>query len=596
MALPVGVTTATCTVGVPVSFSGGPVRSNVTVKPSAFLVHTATGTPLVDMMESVYTTDGVAGQFVLPHTDQSGFQDENGNAYSNWYYTVTVQYSNDFQALVPKTKVFQLVAGQVTVDLDKLPGGVPALPYIAPIATLTSFGGRTGAVTLQEADLPTRLSDAELSATFVPKWKATTAYLAGDKVLSPAGDVVSAKVNFTSGASYNAANWDLSASYSTPADVTAAVAPKLAAAGTKTTTEAGVFDWQNNSTSGYLVHARTGALSTSAVAAMAIGTDLGAGNGLLISHKNTGIGILATGQPGSGRIAEFTSRGSGSGHWINVQAGGAPAQVNARDGAGYPDGVANGTTTFTSATAAFTGADVGAAIVQLTSRGDTDPFGCIPSGTTIASVTNATTVVLSQASTASGTAVMFNIAGRLPAFTQALFRIMGTDLTTEIAKFTRGGATLSTVDVASTPLRVNAKSGQTADIFSAYDGSAVKTFSIVANGGLSAAVLSTFSNAALLGAGALVAQTYSSHGALKAGRAGSGTGDNFWAMGSGSTALSRFNKDGYFMTAKTAAPADADVNTGEAAIWFDSTNGAAKLMIKAKQADGTVKTGSVTLA
>jgi hypothetical protein len=56
----------------------------------------------------------------------------------------------------------------------------------------------------------------ELSATFVPKWKATTAYLAGDKVLSPAGDVVSAKVNFTSGASYSAANWDLSTSYTTP--------------------------------------------------------------------------------------------------------------------------------------------------------------------------------------------------------------------------------------------------------------------------------------------------------------------------------------------------------------------------------------------
>jgi hypothetical protein len=53
----------------------------------------------------------------------------------------------------------------------------------------------------------------ELSATFVPKWKATTAYLAGDKVLSPSGDVVSAKVNFTSGASYSAANWNLSASY-----------------------------------------------------------------------------------------------------------------------------------------------------------------------------------------------------------------------------------------------------------------------------------------------------------------------------------------------------------------------------------------------
>lgn len=58
---------------------------------------------------------------------------------------------------------------------------------------------------------------------------------------------------------------------------------------------------------------------------------------------------------------------------------------------------------------------------------------------------------------------------------------------------------------------------------------------------------------------------------------------------------SRFNKAGYFMTAKTSAPADADVSTSECALWFDNTNGAGKLMIKAKTANGTVVTGSVTL-
>jgi hypothetical protein len=60
--------------------------------------------------------------------------------------------------------------------------------------------------------------------------------------------------------------------------------------------------------------------------------------------------------------------------------------------------------------------------------------------------------------------------------------------------------------------------------------------------------------------------------------------------------LSRFDNNGYFMTRKTAAPADAALASGEMAIWFDSTNGAAKLMVKAKQADGTVRTGSVALA
>jgi hypothetical protein len=57
---------------------------------------------------------------------------------------------------------------------------------------------------------PTR---AELSATYVPKWKAATAYLAGDKVVNPGGDVVVAKADFTSGSSYNASNWNLPTTY-----------------------------------------------------------------------------------------------------------------------------------------------------------------------------------------------------------------------------------------------------------------------------------------------------------------------------------------------------------------------------------------------
>lgn len=40
-------------------------------------------------------------------------------------------------------------------------------------------------------------------------WKANTPYLAGQTVISPNGDVVSAKVGFTSGASYDAANWNI---------------------------------------------------------------------------------------------------------------------------------------------------------------------------------------------------------------------------------------------------------------------------------------------------------------------------------------------------------------------------------------------------
>jgi lysophospholipase L1-like esterase len=62
-----------------------------------------------------------------------------------------------------------------------------------------------------------------------------TAYLAGDKVLNPAGDVVSAKVNFTSGASYSAANWDLSATVTAKLDSTTAASTYRPKATAKTT-------------------------------------------------------------------------------------------------------------------------------------------------------------------------------------------------------------------------------------------------------------------------------------------------------------------------------------------------------------------------
>jgi len=44
-----------------------------------------------------------------------------------------------------------------------------------------------------------------------------------------------------------------------------------------------------------------------------------------------------------------------------------------------------------------------------------------------------------------------------------------------------------------------------------------------------------------------------------------------------------------------AAPADAALANGGFALWLDQTNGAGKLMVKAKTADGTVVTGSLNL-
>lgn len=62
------------------------------------------------------------------------------------------------------------------------------------------------------------------------------------------------------------------------------------------------------------------------------------------------------------------------------------------------------------------------------------------------------------------------------------------------------------------------------------------------------------------------------------------------------TVYATVNENGYATTRKNAAPADGELVAGEAAYWFDSTNGAARFMIKAKQANGTVVTGSIPLA
>lgn len=45
-----------------------------------------------------------------------------------------------------------------------------------------------------------------------------------------------------------------------------------------------------------------------------------------------------------------------------------------------------------------------------------------------------------------------------------------------------------------------------------------------------------------------------------------------------------------------AAPPDELIANGGFALWLDATNGAAKLMVKAKSADGTVVTGSLNLS
>lgn len=60
--------------------------------------------------------------------------------------------------------------------------------------------------------------------------------------------------------------------------------------------------------------------------------------------------------------------------------------------------------------------------------------------------------------------------------------------------------------------------------------------------------------------------------------------------------MTAISENGYFTTRKVAAPADGELAAGEMAVWLDPSNGAAKLMVKAKETGGTVRTGSVNLS
>jgi hypothetical protein len=73
------------------------------------------------------------------------------------------------------------------------------------------------------------------------------------------------------------------------------------------------------------------------------------------------------------------------------------------------------------------------------------------------------------------------------------------------------------------------------------------------------------------------------------------TGDLFVAFDENFIKVARVLPMGAIVIAQHSAPADVDIATGQMALWFDQTPGAAKFMIKGKDSDGTVVTGEVAL-
>lgn len=152
MVLPAGVTTALVYKKAPVSFGGSQAKVLLEITPSVRLIHSETGTPLADYVESVNPEEGGVAQVLLPHTDQPGFQDEAGNAFVNWHYTARIRYEkNGHQPKTLPLQSFQVPSGQTEVDLSLIPHGTPAIATSTPLLQVTSVNGKTGAVSLESA-------------------------------------------------------------------------------------------------------------------------------------------------------------------------------------------------------------------------------------------------------------------------------------------------------------------------------------------------------------------------------------------------------------------------------------------------------------
>jgi hypothetical protein len=256
---------------------------------------------------------------------------------------------------------------------------------------------------------------------------------------------------------------------------------------------------------------------------------------------------------------------------------------------------------FTSATAAFTGADVGATLVQIATTGDPDNPGAIPTGTTITSVTNATTVVMSQVSPNTSTGIRTLLGGRVPPATQPLLQFYDVDGATSLGQVRRSGLSwFSPVDLktnapAIPTLKVSGMAGQTSEILTVLkDGNASGCLSILATGLVAMRFGTSASNAADTTKNSVDVTNYSTTAnTVQIKGAAGGTGSQLAIQDSGGVNQSRFNKDGRFCTAKSTIPALGDLANGEVSLWVDPVTGDLKVTSRIA---GALKSATVVVA
>lgn len=121
----------------------------------------------------------------------------------------------------------------------------------------------------------------------IPKWAPNTAYAKGSPVIAPDGSQVLALAAFTSGATYDPANWSANRGYVTMAGTNPSNIPVLKTANDG---KAAVWEYIHNGNSGYLWHLLAGAQSGGGWM-MGIGLDGGSGGFFIQRNKAAAIGI-----------------------------------------------------------------------------------------------------------------------------------------------------------------------------------------------------------------------------------------------------------------------------------------------------------------
>lgn len=158
MATPVGMTTATLSVGPVESLTGEiatlKVEATMVFGKTTRLINTLSGRVLTSKLpvKAASGLDGIA-TLELPHVDQNGWQDPTGKSASMWKYDVEVSATFDDGGFESWKQTVQPVTTQTgTIDIDLLPNEPAADAQVSIIPAVTDIVGLTGSISKAELE------------------------------------------------------------------------------------------------------------------------------------------------------------------------------------------------------------------------------------------------------------------------------------------------------------------------------------------------------------------------------------------------------------------------------------------------------------